>query len=335
MFNKGDVKDGTQCTIALHVDDLMITCKNKTIIDMVVADIIGVYKDVAVRRGTVHPYLGMTFDFAKEGKVQVSMDGYVTDLLEHFEVRGKAKTPATADLFTVNDEAMKLGQVDKEAFHSKTAKLLYLGKRVRPDILTAIVFLATRVQGPDTDDAKKLERVLMYLNGTREMCLTLEAMDPVQVIAYIDASYGVHVNGKSHTGSVITFGKGAIHARSAKQKLVSKSSTEFELVALSDEASPVLWMRNFLLHQGYQPQPAKIFQDNKSTITMAEKGRSTSDKTRHINIRYFFVKHYMDSDELKIEYLPTEEMVADVLTKPLQGDLFRRMRNKLLNVDDA
>jgi hypothetical protein len=68
---------------------------------------------------------------------------------------------------------------------------------------------------------------------------------------------------------------------------------------------------------------------------MAEKGRSTSDKTRHINIRYFFVKHYMDSDELKIEYLPTEEMVADVLTKPLQGDLFKRMRNKLLNVDDV
>ena len=94
-------------------------------------------------------------------------------------------------------------------------------------------------------------------------------------------------------------------------------------------------MRNFLLHQGYQPQPANVFQDNKSTITMAEKGMSTSDKTRHINIRYFFVKHYMDSDELKIEYLPTEEMVADVLTKPLQGDLFRRMRNKLLNVDDA
>jgi hypothetical protein len=94
-------------------------------------------------------------------------------------------------------------------------------------------------------------------------------------------------------------------------------------------------MRNFLLHQGYQPQPATIFRDNKRTITMAEKGRSTSDKTRHINIRYFFVKHFMDSDELKIEYLPTEEMVADVLTKPLQGDLFRRMRNKLLNVDDA
>ena len=94
-------------------------------------------------------------------------------------------------------------------------------------------------------------------------------------------------------------------------------------------------MRNFLLYQTYQPQPAKIFQDNKSTITIEEKGRSTSDKTRHINIRYFFVKHYMDSNELKIEYLPTEEMVADVLTKPLQGDLFRRMRNKLLNVDDA
>ena len=118
-------------------------------------------------------------------------------------------------------------------------------------------------------------------------------------------------------------GKGAIHARSSKQKLVSKSSTEAELVALSDEASPVLWMRNFLELQGYQMQPATIYQDNMNTIALAEKGRSTSDRTRHINIRYFFIKDKINSNERRIEYLPTEEMVADALTKLPQGELFK------------
>ena len=68
-----------------------------------------------------------------------------------------------------------------------------------------------------------------------------------------------------------------------------------------------------------------------NTIALAEKGRSTSDRTRHINIRYFFIKDKINSNELRIEYLPTEDMKADVWTKPLQGELFKRLRNKLLN----
>jgi hypothetical protein len=71
-----------------------------------------------------------------------------------------------------------------------------------------------------------------------------------------------------------------------------------------------------------------------STIAMADKGRSTSERTRHINVSYFFTKDKVDSGELMIEYLPTGDMVADLLTKPLQGALFRRLRNLLLNCDE-
>jgi hypothetical protein len=67
-----------------------------------------------------------------------------------------------------------------------------------------------------------------------------------------------------------------------------------------------------------------------STISIAEKGRSTSSRTRHISIRYFFVKDRIDSGEVEVVYLPTEDMKADILTKPLQGELFRRMRAELL-----
>jgi hypothetical protein len=119
--------------------------------------------------------------------------------------------------------------------------------------------------------------------------------------------------------------------RSGKQKLVSKSSTEAELIGLSDSLTQGIWTRDFLIFQGYTMAPATVYQDNMSTIALAEKGRSTSDRTRHISIRYFFVKDRIDSGEVRIEYMPTASMLADVLTKPLQGELFRAMRKQLLN----
>ena len=126
-------------------------------------------------------------------------------------------------------------------------------------------------------------------------------------------------------------GNGTIFAQSRKQRLVSKSSFEAELISLSDGSSQVLWSREFLAAQGYVTPPAKVYQDNKSTIISAEKGRSTSDRTRHVNIRYYWVKDRIDNKEMLLEYLPTADMTADILTKPLQGEQFRKLRSKLLN----
>jgi hypothetical protein len=110
--------------------------------------------------------------------------------------------------------------------------------------------------------------------------------------------------------------------------------TESELISLSDSVPQAVWSRDFLSNQGYKIDPALIYQDNKSTIALAEKGRSTSDRTRHINIRYFFVKDRIDQGEIKVQYLPTEDMIADILTKPLQGVLFRKLRKQLLNWEE-
>ena len=320
-----------QCTIVLHVDDLMITCCDQAIIDELITALRDKYQEIEVKKGPVLSYVGMTFDFSVEGRVTVSMKGYVYDLLDTLDMTGTARTPATSDLFTVREDCPKLPQDRREQFHSNVAKVLYLAKRVRPDILTACIFLATRVLCADTDDESKLNRLLRYLNGTRDLDMKLEPHQGLlSISAYIDASYGVHFDGKSHTGLAVCIGKGPVFAKSAKQKLVSKSSTESELIALSDSLSQVIWTRDFLIHQGYKIGPATVYQDNMSTIALAEKGRSTSERTRHINIRFFFVKDRIGSGEVAIEYLPTRDMIADVLTKPLQGDLFFRMRDALL-----
>ena len=217
------------------------------------------------------------------------------------------------------------------------AKLLFLAKRVRPDILTAVSFLTTRVQKPDCDDLKKLGRVLKYLNKTRDLVMILCPSCINEVEVYVDASYGTHPDGKSHTGRVVSLGRGAAVASvSTKQKIVTKSSTESELVGLSDSVSDGISAAEFLRSLGYEVKPVVFNQDNMSTIRLAENGASASRRTRHINVRYFFIKERIDSGEVKVSYLPTREMLADLLTKPVQGKLFAKLRDRLLGlVDDA
>jgi hypothetical protein len=149
--------------------------------------------------------------------------------------------------------------------------------------------------------------------------------------AWADASYGVHKDYKSHTGCIIGLGKGPVYAKSTTQRLNTKSSSEAELVGLSDSSSQVIWVRNFLLEQGYDVPPATIFQDNQSAIALVKNSRSNSDRTRHIAIRFYFIADRVASTEIAIQNLSTGEMVADILTKPLQGQLFVCLRDQLLN----
>jgi hypothetical protein len=211
------------------------------------------------------------------------------------------------------------------------AKLLYLAKRTRPDILLPISFLSTRVHCPVSDDVNKLRRILSYLSGTIDYGIILKPGNQPCLTASIDASYGVHTDGKSHSGFTLSYGDGNILAQSTKQKLVSKSSTESELIALSDKCGYVIWAREFLLSQGIKLGPTLINQDNQSTICLINKGLSTSMRTKHVNIRYFWVKDRIETGELQVVYQPTNDMVADILTKPLQGEQFIALRNKLLN----
>ena len=91
-------------------------------------------------------------------------------------------------------------------------------------------------------------------------------------------------------------------------------------MGLSDSSNQVLWVRQFLIDQGYEIRPAIVYQDNKSTIQLIKNGRSNSERTRHIDIRYFYLSDRIKENEIIIEYKSANEMLADKLTKPLQGE---------------
>jgi hypothetical protein len=293
--------------------------------------LISKYKEANRVDGPVINYVGMTLDFSNEGKVVVSMKKYVDDILSLYEVNGSATTPATMSLFTIDPNAEKLSTSMLEMFHSRVAKLLYLAKRVRVDFLLPIAFLATRVTCADVDDWRKLERVLNYLNFTKELVLTLEPSG-YDIAGCADASYGTHFDLKSHSGSTATLGKGTMYAQSTKQKLNTRSSTEAEFVAASDFTSRVVSFRDFMIAQSHKVGPATIYQDNTSTIKLIKNGRYSSVRTKHIASRYYFITDRIRTNDIRVQYLPTHDMLADLLTKPLQGNLFKRLRDKLLNI---
>ena len=118
-----------------------------------------------------------------------------------------ANTPARNNLFDIDENSTELEKDEKEKFHTLVTNLLYIAKRVRPDILLPVTILTTRVQGPRQDDWNKLVRVQRYLCKTKNRGLTLRIGESVFVQSYIDASYGAHqLDGKSHTGAIIGTG---------------------------------------------------------------------------------------------------------------------------------
>ena len=333
VFNKYG-EDGEQITIAIHVDDLLVTSASKANIDEFGRYLQSVYPETRTMSGSVIDYIGMTFDFREAGKVSVTMHGCVTDILDNCGVESKRATPAASNLFDVRDTT-RATESEGKWFHTNVAKVLYLAKRVRPECLTAVAFLTTRVQKCDIDDLAKLRRLLGYIRFTRDRGIVLQVGGQMNVSAYIDAAYGVHQEcGKSHTGCVIVLGEaGPLFSKSSKQKIVTKSSTEAELVGLSDTASQAIHLRNFVIAQGYEVGPAIIYQDNMSCMALMKRGGPGSERSRHINIRHFWLSEKVSDKEVIIEHLGTERMFANVLTKPVQGMQFTRERHGLTNWD--
>ena len=165
------------------------------------------------------------------------------------------------------------------------------------------------------------------------MFLTLGAEDLRILKWFVDASFAVHQDYKSHTGGGMTLGSGYPISVSRKQKLNTKSSTVAELVGADDMSVLILWTKLFLEELGYQVKKNILYQDNKSAILLENNGRKSAGKqSRAINVRYFFLTDQVHKGNLSIEYCPTDMMVGDFWTKPLQGSKFKEFRDLILGI---
>ena len=334
-----EVRENQQ-TIRFHVDDLMSSHVDPTVNDEFLKwcnDKYGSYGEVKATKGPVHDYLGMTVDFSEPGIVKIDMIDYVTKMCEEFPVDlsqvRHVSTAAPSDLFDTGDMA-PLSKEQSEVFHTFVAKLLFASKRARQDMNPLTAFLCTRVKAPNGNDWGKLVQAMKFLEQTLQDKLILKADDIRVINWWVDASFAVHPDYRSHTGAVMSFGRGAPITISSKQKLNSRSSTDAELIGADDVMSPMLWTKLFLEAQGIDVKDNVLHQDNKSTILLAENGKSSSGKrTRALNIRFFFITDQISQGNLRVVYCPTKDMRGDYLTKPLQGALFHEHRAFIMGHD--
>ncbi len=132
-----------------------------------------------------------------------------------------------------------------------------------------------------------------------------------------------HEDCKEHTGAGMSFGQGMALGYSWKHKQMAKRSTEGALYGINDTLDHILWARYFMQEQGYDMEPSLIYQDNMSAILLETNGKFSSLKhTRHIKIKYYHMKEKKDDGKIQFKHCPTEQMWADINTKPKQGAVF-------------
>ena len=325
--------DGHQCTIVWYVDDNKISHVDEAVVSHVITLIEEKVGKMTVTRGREHTFLGMKITFNKDKTVTIDMSDYIKEAIidSQEDVSKTATSPATKTLFDIDDDSPVLDKVKADRFHRIAAKLLYICKRGRPDIPLPVAYLCTRVSHSTEEDWGKLKRVLQFLNRTITDHLVLGADCLTILKTWVDAAYGVHPDMKSHTGGAMSLGRGVIMSKSTKQKLNTKSSTEAEVVGASDYLPNTIWAKLFLEAQGYEIQENTFYQDNQSAMKLETNGRaSCGQKSRHIDIRYFFMQDRINTEGIMIKYCPTEQMLADFFTKPLQGSLFEKFRRVVM-----
>jgi len=326
------MQNGKYIIVILYVDDILVMGDETEDRHWVRGLLEAEYKKITSDEGERLTYLGMTIIKVPNG-FEISMKSYVEDILKFYGKEVKTcVTPTKVNLFEPGSNETK---VDGVLFHSIVAKLLYLGKRGRPDILLPVEYLCTRVKQPTVEDQKKLERVLGYLRLTKGWNRIIDNSPFNQVTTYIDASFALHADGKSQSGCMVFLGNTLVHEGCRKQRLITRNSTEAELVALSDYLEEGELIEGLLADLGDVMMEELVqvthlvFQDNQSTIKVVMDAGG-KQRSKYMKVRAAYVAERIRVKELEIKYKHTSKMVADLLTKPLGGDLFHQHANNAL-----
>lgn len=331
MPKGGKNSNGTHLT--LTVDDLLLTAETVKELDEVEAMLSSKYEIVTHRVTDIDAivsHLGLRVEYRRtKGWVKISQPHYTEQLVTDNNITATRSTPMNRG--AIKHEGYKSPAFDKHLYRSEVYRTLYLATRTRPDILFACAMLATRTENPRQCDWDAYQHLLMYLNGTRLLGLVFRE-GKMTVSGYIDAAYIVHDDCKSHTGACIhsTEGSGSILSKSTKQKVTADSSCAAEIIGLNTYARHVAWYGRLLRALGESIDEAVVYQDNESTIHLATNGPTQRGKSKWMDVRYFAVKELVEQKVIKLRFVRSEDNIADILTKPLAGQLFLRLRELLL-----
>ena len=321
VFRKRD--GALALNVASNVDDLTIA-GNREIVSWF-ADAISKRFEMS-KSGEISWILGIEIRRdRKNGTIAASQRSQIDAVVERYNMEGAkpVTTPLQPGERLTRDQApttpRQYEQMRNVPYQEGVGSLMYLAQGTRPDIAFAVMKLAQQMQNPGPAHWEALKRVIRYLKHTRELWLVWgDTRDGLQ--GFSDADWGSSTDFRhSVSGYVFTLGSGAISWSAKKQNVVALSSTEAEYIALAHATKEAFWLRYMfsdLVDSDVLNYPVLINCDNRSAIALA-KDNTYHPRTKHIDIRFHFIREAVEDAKIKLAYCPTEDMPADLFTKAL------------------
>jgi len=322
--------------VIVYVDDLLIASRSLEILNTVKSKLCEKFKMKDL--GPVTEILGIRVQReGPTGSIRISQGAYVKRIIEKFNMNyaKPASTPMEAGMKLSRDEEATSKQENEEMkgvpYRELVGSLTYLANTTRPDLAFVANTLSRFNANPVRLHWKAAKHSLSYLIGTTDLEITYnKTRKPLH--AHVDADWGGNIdNRRSCTGFVLMLAEGPISWKSKQQKSVALSTMEAEYMALSEVVKEVIYTRRLLTHMGggdYANDPTCITCDNQSAIRFSKES-VYHQRSKHVDIRFHFTREAQEAKEVIMQYIPTEENPADMLTKPLLKNKTLKCRNIL------
>lgn len=283
--------------------------------------------------GRLSYYLGIEVEQG-EGYIELKQAGYARKLLEKAGLAdcNPVRYPMDPKEQLSKDEGGK--KVDATWYKSLVGGLRYL-VHTRPDIAFSVGIVSRYMEQPTTQHLNAVKRILRYVKGTQNYGLIYSKKGGNNILTgYSDSDLAGGLDDRKSTGGMAFYlNENLITWVSQKQRCVALSSCEAEFMAATAAACQSIWLKNVLSQVTDEcTGPVVLYIDNKSTIDLA-KNPIFHGRSKHIVIRYHFIRECVERGEIVIEHVPGDQQRADILTKPLSTVKFEQMR-KLLGVKD-
>ena len=315
--------------IAVYVDDLILLTDTKDEMESLKNRLSEEFnmKDL----GEVSQFLGVSIN-RSENNITLHQRSYIEEIVQRFNM-SEAKTvttPSDVNVLLVKEDGSSL--VDKTLYQSIAGALLYVSMATRPDIAHAVGVVCRYNAVPTKTHMSALKRIICYLKGTSELALTYNSEEVSPMYGYSDADWaGDRDTRLSTSGYVFMIGGGAVSWSSKKQKTTALSTAEAEYIALSEACKEVMWLRKLLgdlTGVSDKLEMTTIMEDNQAATAMV-KNPVFHARSKHIDIRYHYIRELHQHGKVTLMYCPTESMTADVMTKSIPRDKFELLREMM------
>lgn len=317
--------------VAVYVDDLIIA-SNDTVILLEEKRKLS-QRFATVDQGEIKFCLGMSIKRDRKlGILKIDQIAYLKRILEKF---GMADCKPISTPMEANKHFQKSTEtqpIKLKEYQSAIGSLLYAAIGTRPDLAFSVGVLSQFMSNPGTEHWVGVKRIFRYLKGTLNLGLKFVSSKTrtINLQGYADADWaGDKISRKSTSGFVFQIGDSTVTWSSRRQSIVALSSAEAEYVSLSDASQEAVWLQRLLDELGFkQHHKITLHEDNQAAIALAKNGKYSS-RTKHIDVKYHYVRQAIEDGKLKVDYCPTEDMIADIMTKSLSRVKFEKLRAML------